>query len=1016
MATAETQTPHDEHASPGGLVYDGFISYSHAADDLLAPRLQAALQRFAKPWWKRRALRIFRDESSLGANPHLWSSITAALDESAWFILLLSPEAAQSEWVTREVDYWLVHRHRNRMILVVTDGEFGWTRGSIAGDAAPPTLHGAFAEEPRWVDLRFARSEEQLDLSNPTFSAAVADIASAIRGVPKDELESEEVRQHRRTARTAWAAVIVVVALAIGASASAIYAIRQQSETNQQRAAAEQNATEAAAQRDIANQQTAVAEELAREARIDALSGSSISQLDADPELALLLATEALQSGARPSALSAIHQALQQHRVLFQISMPRNTSPVIEGAVGGMNPAGDLVALTTGGHDLEVWKVGDDQALWTVHTDGLSAFTSVRFTDDGRAVVALVADLTPGAILIPDRLEVYDSGTGQQQDLIFLDGCGFDLFPSAMSPYVNLDASIPWVFLYCTEGGRVDAGLIDPVTGSFTVISDIDRGFADNTRTLGVPTIDSTGRRFAVGSTGPGQVTDLETGEVIFSFDGGISTLSADGSLLLARGQGVSRPLELWDLVAHQRLWAFPKSFTRAWFSGDETKVYGVSRDGSTYVLNAANGEQVFRLKSGQGVPLAATMSIDGNRLATFSTDFTARLWDIGAMRSEDAPFVGNSQPRVHVAASADHAAGVAAVWGGARYQEASLWETTVVEVATGETIVAVAGGVPALSPDGTRLAYRAVETIEVADEDLKARGEPGVHPLVGPVRIIDVRSGELVVEIDLQCRAFLMTDEAVPSAGCRLSSGGLGWDLEFSPDGSLLGMADSYSDLAIVWNAATGEIAGSDPLAGGNQRAVAFTPDQQQVVFLQDVGGSDKQLRVYDLDPFKLVRSIALGGGRSFAEMMFSPDGSLLVGADNGGDIVLFDTTTWELVEPISAHQGSVLDVAMSPNSALIASAGEDAFLRVWDLGKRSVITEIRFDVDEISNVEFIDDAHLFITSGSGSNAIIITLDPDELLHIARSRINRSFTQAECTTYSIDPCPTLEDIKSGSA
>ena len=31
--------------------YDGYISYSHAADDLLAPRLQAGLQRLAKPWW-----------------------------------------------------------------------------------------------------------------------------------------------------------------------------------------------------------------------------------------------------------------------------------------------------------------------------------------------------------------------------------------------------------------------------------------------------------------------------------------------------------------------------------------------------------------------------------------------------------------------------------------------------------------------------------------------------------------------------------------------------------------------------------------------------------------------------------------------------------------------------------------------------------------------------------------------------------------------------------------------------
>ena len=58
--------------------YDAFVSYSHAADGLLAPRLQSALQRFAKPWWKRRAMRIFRDESSLSANPHLWSSIAEA--------------------------------------------------------------------------------------------------------------------------------------------------------------------------------------------------------------------------------------------------------------------------------------------------------------------------------------------------------------------------------------------------------------------------------------------------------------------------------------------------------------------------------------------------------------------------------------------------------------------------------------------------------------------------------------------------------------------------------------------------------------------------------------------------------------------------------------------------------------------------------------------------------------------------------------------------------------------------
>ncbi len=165
MATTGEAT----HTQPGpsAAAYDGFISYSHAADDLLAPRLQAGLQRFAKPWWKRRALRVFRDKSSLAANPHLWSSITQSLDDSAWFILLLSPDAAESPWVNREVEYWLGHKDVDRIIPVLTEGEFGWSGGDIRSNAAPPALFGVFSDEPRWVDLRFARTETQLDLNNP---------------------------------------------------------------------------------------------------------------------------------------------------------------------------------------------------------------------------------------------------------------------------------------------------------------------------------------------------------------------------------------------------------------------------------------------------------------------------------------------------------------------------------------------------------------------------------------------------------------------------------------------------------------------------------------------------------------------------------------------------------------------------------------------------------------------------------------------------------------------------------
>src|SRR5829696_9223473 len=76
--------------------YDAFISYSHAVDRQFAPALQRSLHRLAKPWHRLRALRVFRDEASLSADPHLWSSIQDALQSSRFFILLASPESARS--------------------------------------------------------------------------------------------------------------------------------------------------------------------------------------------------------------------------------------------------------------------------------------------------------------------------------------------------------------------------------------------------------------------------------------------------------------------------------------------------------------------------------------------------------------------------------------------------------------------------------------------------------------------------------------------------------------------------------------------------------------------------------------------------------------------------------------------------------------------------------------------------------------------------------------------------------
>src|SRR6188508_2666326 len=193
--------------------YDAFVSYSHAADGRLAPALRNGLQRFATPWGPLRflnpvrSLRIFQDSASLSANPALWSTIEEALAGSRWFLLVASPEAARSQWVAREVEFWRRHQALERLLIVQTDGtiawdaaagDFDWTRT----DALPDALRGAFREEPRWVDARFARTQTQATVRDPRFRDLVAELAAPLRGVPKDELIGADVRQLRRL--NAW--------------------------------------------------------------------------------------------------------------------------------------------------------------------------------------------------------------------------------------------------------------------------------------------------------------------------------------------------------------------------------------------------------------------------------------------------------------------------------------------------------------------------------------------------------------------------------------------------------------------------------------------------------------------------------------------------------------------------------------------------------------------------------------------------------------------------------------------
>jgi outer membrane protein assembly factor BamB len=653
MATAEAETSRDEQVPPGGLVYDGFISYSHAADDLLAPRLQAGLQRFAKPWWKRRALRIFRDESSLSANPHLWSSITDALDQSGWFVLLLSPEAARSPWVNNEVEYWLEHKDADKIIPVLTDGDFTWANADVAGDAFPPALVGAFADEPRWVDVRFGRTDEQLDLNNPEFSAAVADIASAIRGVPKEELASEEVRQHRRTVRTAWAAGIALLALVVLAGAAAIYANGQRSEANGQRIAAEASAAaeaEARAAAETAAEAEGVAradaEEQADVAKSRELAASAVSVLDDNPELAMLLALESIEAtppglASSASGVLALREAMRANQLVARFPLGGD----------GLN----FTRMTGDGSTVFVWyptdgtvsavDVTSGSVLWT-HQEPtvVDGWGLVLSPDEDLLALSLYADSTipegmwgaggPGDQ--PARVVILRTDTGRVETVFHPGPCRWPVVSNGFSPDgrwlmvatgsegCRADPTAEWIAVYDTATWVESHRLTTEEgahRGSFSAASD---------------------RVLVNAWDGPVELRSFPELELISGLgEASTSRLSPDGRHALLSGPSDSGAVDLRprvvDITTGQQLFFLDR--VDDFLGGEEIKY---SPDGSKIVATTRGHDYVFDARDGQiltdlgepGFTSSASFTDDGNRLLT-SVVGSALLWDIGGTTSD---------------------------------------------------------------------------------------------------------------------------------------------------------------------------------------------------------------------------------------------------------------------------------------------------------------------------------------------------------------------------------------------
>lgn len=967
-------------ASP---VYDGFISYSHAVDGGLAPALQRGLQRFAKPWYRMRGLRVFRDDAALSANPHLWSSIEVALDGSRHYILLASPEAASSKWVGREAAHWLNHKSPETLLIAVTDGDIAWDGerqdfDHHATTAIPRPLYGAFAEEPRYIDMRWARRDEHLSLEHARFRDVVAELAAPLYGKPKDEIAGEEVRQHRRTIRIARAGVALLAVLTATAVAGGIVALAQRG-------------------RAIDQKQVASSRELAAESL---LHGQS------DPQLSLLLAAEAARVRRTPEALDALRAALPS-ALQLHLMKTGSGSP----GVATWSPDGRMVVTGGGDGKARIWD--SNGRLVRTFAAHRSSLVGAEFDRVGTKLLTWAQDGT--AKLWPV--------TGKAPPTIFRDSQDSRLQHASLSPDGRFVATANFVLapprIWDARTGRALHSL-----GAAEATNDIE--FSPDGRLVAtgdqeglariwtrdgrlLRTIHASGPERGSGAryvwsvrfspdgtkllTGSGdgtvRVYDVRSGHRLALLTGptadvNVAEWSPDGRYVAAASSDDTA--RLWDLkTRHSRRFVFRDEVRTVSFNrGGSLLVIG-SSDGAARVVAVDSGLTIASLVGHVGAVGSASFSPDGFRVLTAATDGTARIWAARppppkrapALRAVDGVFgeslVGSPRPlapvvavgatnharivdaRTHVVLTSlpplpkrddydgvvfDHAGRVMLLLRSAalRRLPAQLRVVRgdrVVRTLSGPGSLAIAG---AIAPDGKLAA--------TAD----GRGLIGVWDVATGRRVSILRPTGAA-----QSRSDLPLDVA----------------LVFSPDGRLILSNDSLGDV-FVWDATTGRIL--NRMRGRElppkyllSRPGAISPDDRRVAV---TWGWDEDVHLYSV-------------GRPQEQAT------------------------------LQAPTHGITDAAFNSDGSLLATA-TDVGVKVWDIRQQQALLTLRpSGTAPATRVEFTPDGNSIATEGSseefGPDVIpweiyqcIVCGSIDRLLSIAAQRETRQLTPAERATYVV--------------
>jgi DNA-binding SARP family transcriptional activator/WD40 repeat protein len=834
---------------------------------------------------------------------------------------------------------------------------------SDAGRSPDYLLTGRRLDEvTAWVETTdFALSARERD-----FVAASAAKSREAERLERERREREAVLERRSARRLRVLAAVLLVA-AVVAGGLSVFALTQRGE----------------------------AREEARLSRARALVAEAFAALDDDPELAVLLALEAVgvDVAVGRDAAAVLHLALPAHRTMFTVpgsvaaAAPNGrwiATGDADGAIRRYDPStGELVG-GVGSHDtaitalaisrdgsalasgdiagsVRIWDVASGTAIggWDAPYGG--EVVALRFTPDGRRLA--VAARRSCCIEFRDRAGVVVDTLGEGSD-VALSGDG----TLALTPTVLF---------------RVDTG------ESFVLPATDPREGAEPD----VVAFSSTGRHGFVA--------------------GGALVRSYEGPPLSSSQGGQPEPGFRYDELDA----GSPVSALAA--DSADTRVAAGTIGGEVVVWDLQRGTEVMKLAGHRSqITVMEFFGTEEDRLLTASSDGTTRVWDVGVAGARELLTLEPTERGIYTVGISGDGSVVAVV------DESS--GVLAYDVASAEILHAFQGDLffrqeesqqvfrwegfndVALNHDGTILAT----TVGFSSSSVSIWDLPAQELLVGELG----DQGGVTPEGASDPFSLGGDPEAVMGAAAEILLETV-WRVELSPDGSQAAFIGQVAGVL--------ELQATDPqrligVGEGRVFDVAYAPDGSRLLV-----GDPEGLLLFDprLDdrvdaygpgayarrtPSRLdtpVRLIHPDGLTPF-RVAYGPNGVKVAAAWREGGVSVFDIASGEM----SMHTDDVPDaveIAFVSGGSMVAVLVEDGRLYLLDAESGRPVVTISDHVAEATDLAATPDGRLLATSSMDGTVRLYVMDESQLFDLARSRLSRGLSGEECRRYSIEAdCP----------